>query len=209
MERECGRASPGFHLSLSSQTPGVFREDDAVSEYFAGGRRSAELLKTILESELAVNVAEKNKMLEFASGYGMVTRHLPAVFPAFDITSSDIHPAANNFIIEELGGKAIQSSSIPENFDAADEYDLVFALSFFSHMPAATWSRWLSTLFKTLSIGGHLIFTTHGPTSLRKMQVDDLLDKTVFILGLTASRTTWTEWSMAGPSPATALSSNR
>jgi hypothetical protein len=167
-----------FHFLLKH--PAFSEKDDAVRQYFDDGRRSSELLKSILENELSVNIIEQQKMLEFASGYGMITRHLPAVFPAFDITSSDIHPDANNFIIKELGGKAIQSSSVPENFDAADEYDLVFALSFFSHMPATTWSRWLLALFKTLSIGGNLIFTTHGPTSLRKMQMDVSLDEEGF-----------------------------
>lgn len=150
--------------------------DDAVGYYFDDARRSAELLKSILENDLSVNLTERKEMLEFASGYGAVTRHLQAVFPAFDITSSDIHPDANSFITKELRGKAIQSSSAPECFDAIHEYDLIFALSFFSHMPATTWSRWLGTLFNTLRVGGSLIFTTHGATTLRKLLVGAVLD---------------------------------
>lgn len=167
-----------FHFILKHPT---FSDmDDAVRYYFDDARKSAELLKSILENDLSVNVAERKEMLEFASGYGAVTRHLPAVFPSFDITSSDIHPDANNFITKELRGKAIQSSSVPECFDAAREYDLVFALSFFSHIPATTWSRWLSALFKTLRVGGSMIFTTHGPTSLRKLSMDASLDEKGF-----------------------------
>jgi hypothetical protein len=154
--------------------------DEAVRYYFDDARRSAELLKSILENDLLVNVAGRKKILEFASGYGAVTRHLQAVFPAFDITSSDIHPEANNFILNELCGKAIQSSSVPESFNSTSEYDLVFVLSFFSHMPATTWSRWLSALFKTLCVGGNLIFTTHGRTSVRKMPVDVSLNEQGF-----------------------------
>jgi SAM-dependent methyltransferase len=154
--------------------------DDAVRYYFEDARQSAELLKSILENDLSVQVAERKRMLEFASGYGAVTRHLPAVFPAFEITSSDIHPAANRFIVEVLHGKAIQSSAVPECFKAGGEYDFVFALSLFSHLPAATWSRWLSVLFKTVCLGGSLIFTTHGPTSLRKMRMDISLDEEGF-----------------------------
>jgi SAM-dependent methyltransferase len=164
-----------FHFILKH--PAFSDMDDAVRYYFDDARRSAELLKSVLENDLSVNVTERKEMLEFASGYGAVTRHLRAVFPAFDITSSDIHPEANNFITEELRGKAIQSSSVPECFDAGREYDLVFVLSFFSHMPATTWSRWLSALFKTLRVGGSVIFTTHGPTSLRKIQMDASLDE--------------------------------
>jgi SAM-dependent methyltransferase len=167
-----------FHFIFKH--PAFSNMDDAVRYYFDDARRSAELLKSILENDLSVNLTERKEMLEFASGYGAVTRHLRAVLPAFDITSSDIHPDANDFITKELSCKSIQSSSVPECFDAGGEYDLVFALSFFSHMPATTWSRWLSALFKPLRVGGSVIFTTHGPTSLRKIPLDASLDEEGF-----------------------------
>ena len=44
-----------------------------------------------------------------------------AVLPEFDITSSDIHLEANDFITTLLGGRAIPSASVPECFDAAGE----------------------------------------------------------------------------------------
>lgn len=150
--------------------------DDAVKYYFDDGRKSAELLRSILENDLSVDVAERKQMLEFASGYGAVTRHLRAVLPAFDITSSDIHLEANDFVATVLGGRAVPSSSVPECFDAAGEYDFVFALSFFSHMPKATFLRWLRALFKALRVGGSLIFTAHGATTLRKVLPEVVLD---------------------------------
>ena len=157
------------------------RVDDAVQYYFDDGRRSAELLRSILQNDLRVNAGEKQALLEFASGYGAVTRHLKVVFPAFDIASADIHPAANEFIARELHAKAIQSTVVPECFDPGGEYDLVFALSFFSHMPAATWSRWLLVLARALRAGGHLVFTTHGAASLRELRLDASLGADGFL----------------------------
>jgi hypothetical protein len=154
--------------------------ESAVSYYFNDGRKSANLLKSILENDLSVDVTQRREMLEFASGYGCVTRHLRAVFPAFEIVSSDIHSDANRFITNELGERSIQSSPIPESFDSAQEYDLVFALSFFSHMPARTWSRWLLALFKILRRGGSLIFTTHGLISDRKIPMATSMDEKGF-----------------------------
>jgi SAM-dependent methyltransferase len=133
-----------------------------------------------IENDLSVDVTQRREMLEFASGYGCVTRHLRAVFPAFEIVSSDIHSDANRFITKELGERSIQSSPIPESFDSAQEYDLVFALSFFSHMPARTWSRWLLALFKILRRGGSLIFTTHGLISDRKIPMATSMDEKGF-----------------------------
>ena len=156
--------------------PGFPNIDEAVKYYFDDGRRSADMLKATLQNDLSIDVAKRKTMLEFASGYGAVTRHLRAVLPMFDITSSDIHQAANDFIVTMLGEKAIQSSTVPELFDARGEYDLVFALSFFSNMPKETWRRWLTALYKPLCVGGHLIFTTHGAKTLSGMPVDVVLD---------------------------------
>jgi hypothetical protein len=152
----------------------------AISYYFNTGHESAEKLNSVLRDDLSVDVTKGKEMLEFASGYGCVTRHWSTVLPAFAITSSDIHPEANSFIIDELGGQSVQSSSVPELFDPRREYDVVFALSFFSHIPVRTWSRWLKALFKTLHVGGSMIFTTHGLISLRKIPFNASLDEEGF-----------------------------
>jgi hypothetical protein len=163
-----------FHFILNH--PRFFTPDAAVKEYFDIGRKSAELLMTIVRDDLSIDVAAEKKLLEFASGYGAVTRHLHSVFPALDVTSSDIHQDANDFIATEMEVRTIPSSSVPESFDPAGEYDLAFALSFFSHMPRSTWFRWINALFKALRVGGSLIFTTHGAISLRLLSENTVLD---------------------------------
>jgi len=106
-------------------------------------------------------------MLEFASGYGCVSRHLGNVLPNMNVTSGDIHPEAITFIQNVLGKKAILSSATPEELCLEQKFDVVFALSFFSHTPDRTWGRWIRTLFSHLKDGGLLIFTTHGRESLK------------------------------------------
>ena len=83
---------------------------------------------------------------------------------------------ANDFITTLLGERSIPSASAPQCFDAVGEYDIVFALSFFSRMPKITFLRWLRALFNTLRVGGSLIFTTHGATTLRKLLTEVVLD---------------------------------
>lgn len=163
-----------FHFFL--EHPRFSTPDAAVREYFDTGRKSAEMLMAILSNDLSVDVAAEKKLLEFASGYGAVTRHLHEVLPALDITSSDIHQEANDFIATQIGRRTIPSSSAPESFDSAGDYDVVFALSFFSHMPKSTWYPWIKALFKAVRIGGNLIFTTHGATTLRLLPTDVVLD---------------------------------
>ena len=66
------------------------------------------------------------------------------------------------FLRRQLGVRAIGSDSCPELFAATGFYAAVLALSFFSHMPLATWARWLVRLTLPLAVGGRLVFTTHG-----------------------------------------------
>ena len=43
-----------------------------------------------------------------------------------------------------------------------EKYDVVFALSFFSHIPDKVFGEWIKALYEVVKPGGVLIFTTHG-----------------------------------------------
>jgi hypothetical protein len=131
-----------------------------INYYFDDGGRSAAKLAGIVAS-LGYDPERKVKLLEFASGYGCVSRHLKKL-RQFDLVSCDIHAEAIDFLRNQVGVKAIQSAHVPEQFAPPEKYDVVFALSFFTHMPRITWGRWLRSLYNTLNVGGYLIFTTHG-----------------------------------------------
>ncbi len=135
----------------------------ATSYYFSDGASSARKLDEIV-SELGYPADGPVKLLEFASGYGCVTRHLKQN-PRWDLTSCDIHREAIEFLEGPIGVRTLQSTSQPEQFAAPVAYDIVFALSFFSHMPRSSFGRWLKALYSTLKSPGYLIFTTHGVKS--------------------------------------------
>lgn len=134
--------------------------EDAVNYYFNDAKNSAKLLDELIGSFLSETKGPV-RLLEFASGYGCVTRHL-LKNPKLKVTASDIHPAAMKFIADKFRVPTVVSHSTPEKFDPKGEYDVAFALSFFSHMPDATWGRWLHQLLRTVRPGGLLIFTTQG-----------------------------------------------
>ena len=163
---------------LRSHPAFVNSPEGAIEYYFRSGRESANMFRTIVEKDLGLNGSKS--VLEFASGYGCVTRHLLQTGRS-NLVSCDIHAEANDFIATEMGVTAMESSPIPEEFSTGGRrFDLVFALSFFSHMPKATWTRWLKALFNVLAPGGHLIFTTHGQISLRKHFTNVALDEDGF-----------------------------
>ncbi|MBK6510564.1 MAG: class I SAM-dependent methyltransferase [Haliea sp.] len=101
-------------------------------------------------------------MLEFASGYGRFTRHL-ARFPGADkVTVSDVMPGAVEFAVEKFGVSGFSSSAEPADVYFPRQYECIFVLSLFSHLPRATWGPWLQRLYSAVEPGGSLVFTTHG-----------------------------------------------
>jgi hypothetical protein len=151
-------------LKFVLENPCFPNPQNAVQYYFSTGRQSAENLLKIAADTCGYR--NRFKLLEFASGYGCVSRHLTTHPNLLELTASDIHGEACAFLREQLRvPSVVPSETVPENYICPDRYDIVFALSFFSHMPKATWGRWLQRLFNLLSPGGHLVFTTHGITS--------------------------------------------
>jgi len=145
--------------SFASQT-------DAVDYYFDDGARSFGKLLDVLTKTCRLAANEPIRILEFASGYGCVTRHAKNAATRHAITACDIHPEAVRFVQEKLQNPAVLSHRLPESLELAANYDVVFALSFFSHMPKTSFGRWLKRLAALVDTGrcgaGWLIFTTHG-----------------------------------------------
>lgn len=143
---------------------------EAVDYYFDDGANSAQKLADLLK-EISGGRSTDFSLLEFASGYGCVTRHLENALPGVAVTACDIHSEAVDFIGAAIGTETLLSKSVPEEFAAANagkKFDVIFALSFFSHMPRSTWTRWISALESLLSDGGLLVFTTHGTKTVRQ-----------------------------------------
>jgi 2-polyprenyl-3-methyl-5-hydroxy-6-metoxy-1,4-benzoquinol methylase len=150
-----------FIFKFVVTNPAFVTSNDAIQYYFDDGACSGQKTAGIIRE---FNLTEAPpKILEFASGYGCVTRHLKKVFT--DLVSCDIHDEAMEFIRNVLGVKTTPSNRIPEDFAAQDTFDVVFALSFFSHLPQRTFGRWLKALFAAVKSPGHLVFTTHGTAS--------------------------------------------
>jgi SAM-dependent methyltransferase len=143
-----------------------------VDKYFSDGAHSANQLAELV-GKLDLPKDRKVRLLEFASGYGRVSRYFKKD-PTFDLVCCDIHPEAIEFLTREIGVKALQSVSAPERFSTPNPFDAVFALSFFSHMPKSTFGPWLRALFKTLDAPGYLIFTTHGWASAKTSDLETL-----------------------------------
>lgn len=148
-----------------NQTPGV----DAVNRYFSSGfgdaNQISETLKLLLPDVL------RPKVLEFAAGFGRVSRHMRWRSPNIEFRVCDIHAPAVQFAKDVLELDVFKSEPLPNRVAIeSDYYDFIFALSFFSHVPDTIFADWLHLLYSALREGGVLLFTTHGEASMKKYE---------------------------------------
>jgi Methyltransferase domain len=153
-------------LQFILEHPGFKSKEASIEYYFRDGENSANKFKELVE-RCGFKTDQGHNLLEFASGYGCVSRHLQKVMPRSLITACDIHDEAIEFLQNKLGIHAILSKSNPEDLVFKEKYDLVFALSFFSHIPKNNFALWLRALKQCVKRSGYFVFTTHGLVSKR------------------------------------------
>jgi SAM-dependent methyltransferase len=139
------------------------RRPGAIDYYFADGAKSASQLNDLVSQLHPESGHRQLTLFEFASGYGCVSRHLKMM--NYDLLACDIHENAIAFLTDVLNVKSLLSHRDPKQLKIDKRFDVVFALSFFTHMPLHTWGLWLTKLFDVLADDGLLIFTTHGRTT--------------------------------------------
>lgn len=157
----------GLNCSISDQDDifGFFRghhsSRNPLRDYLADGWRTLAELMLLLEA-VDQPLLKTGRVLEFASGHGRFTRHLVKALGPSRVEVSDVVPSAVEFARNTFSVNGFLSTSVPEEVRWPGKYDLVFVLSLFSHLPRATWSRWLEALYQAVAPGGLLVFSTHG-----------------------------------------------
>lgn len=112
-------------------------------------------------------------VMDFASGYGRLTRVLVQKLRREQIWISDIYGAAVDWQAAEFGVNAVRSVPDPATFDHAGSHDIVFVGSLFSHLPAPLFRAWLARLYRLVAPGGVLAFSVHDETILPPGEVLD------------------------------------
>ncbi len=139
-------------------------------DYLADGWRTLAELMLLLE-RAGTSLSGCGTVLEFASGHGRFTRHLVKALGPERVTVSDVVPGAVAFSTAHFGVHGLLSTAEPQDIVWPRQYDLVFVLSLFSHLPRTSWSRWLARLWQAVAPGGWLVFSTHGEYAAQRAGV--------------------------------------
>lgn len=133
-----------------------YDRDRALTSYFQNALEQFALVKHIAGWR-----GHLGKMLDFASGYGRLTRLLVHERLADEVTVSDILEGGMEFQARQFGVRTILSTTDPMGYDAPEKYDLIFVASLFTHLPEATFLAWLRRLAELLTPSGLLVFSVH------------------------------------------------
>ena len=134
---------------------------DDVEWYLKCGRRAFDCFRRVLAAN-SVRFEDLGAVLDFGCGCGRVMRHWNA-FAGVRICGTDINRDLvewrhGNLPFTEVRAKA----PMPPTGYGDGEFDLIYALSVFTHISEAAQRAWIDEFMRLLKPGGHLIITTHG-----------------------------------------------
>jgi SAM-dependent methyltransferase len=134
--------------------------EEALITYFDSGFRIWEIIREIVQTAGLTELSQ-HRVLEFACGFGRVTRWILQDVPADHLLVSDVQAAATEFQKRNFHVRAVDSDPVPSKVDLNGEFELIAVVSLFSHLPLHRFSQWLKYLYSLVSEDGMLIFTVH------------------------------------------------
>lgn len=155
-----------YDLSLPYRTP-----EAAAISYFHVGHSIFRTVEQIVTWRFGGFGAIRD-LLDFASGYGRVTRFLAGALSPRRVFVADVDSEAVRFQTGAFGVRGASSVSDPSAFELDASFDVVLASSFFSHLPEERFEPWLARLHALVAPGGLLIFSVHGMRLLGSSETD-------------------------------------
>jgi SAM-dependent methyltransferase len=140
--------------------------DRALFGYFRSGASIADSLGQALRWRFDGSFGNSVRLLDFASGYGRVTRFLVREVPPERVWVADVYAGGVRFQEERFGVHGIVSTIRPEDFACAERFDAILVTSLFTHLPDERFVAWLRVLLGLLAPGGMLAFSAHSPQVL-------------------------------------------
>ncbi len=122
-----------------------------------------------------------NRILDFGCSTGRVIRNLKAAYPHINAFGCDPRRSSIEFIAPLIPNVSwFVSPEAPPLELKAGSFDMVFAISVWSHFSERRALAWFEEMARVIAPGGELIFSTHGERSIyhflkvKKVMPDEL-----------------------------------
>jgi SAM-dependent methyltransferase len=119
-----------------------------------------------------VPFSELGAVLDFGCGCGRVTRYFHDF--AGDVAGSDVSSQAIEWCRDNLRFARFEINGLAPPLAFDDEsFDLVYALSVFTHLTEELQLAWRDELRRVLRPGGRLLLTTHGESYVPRLDAEE------------------------------------
>ncbi|MGL5081240.1 MAG: methyltransferase domain-containing protein [Microcoleaceae cyanobacterium] len=139
--------------------------DRALLGYFTSGKMIFRAIQQLVKWHFG-DFDKVSSLLDFACGYGRLTRFLIQEVSPEKIWVSDIYPEAVQFQSEYFGVHGVPSAANPDNYNLDHQFDCIIVGSLFSHLPEKTFISWMQKLYTLLNPQGLLIFSVLGESTM-------------------------------------------
>jgi SAM-dependent methyltransferase len=146
-------------------TPGV-------AWFLESGRQQAEIIRSAAERHEAL-LGGLESFLDFGCGCGRVLRHW-AGLDGPNIHGSDFNERLIGWCAANLPFVAASVNGLrPPLAYEAERFDLLYAISVFTHLPRELERAWIDELTRVVEPGGLLLLTTHGDSYADRLEPDE------------------------------------
>lgn len=172
--KELQANAPGLFAGLNEVNTRVSGRDrmynpENARQYFRCGAEAAQICKRAF-GDAGILAGDVREVLDYACGYGRVTRFLRATFQQANILGADVDKRALRHLTAILGE---ETQLLDRDSDAArfnNSFDLIWVGSLFTHLPEKRVYSVLEALIKHLTDSGRIIFTMHGKFVVQRLQ---------------------------------------
>jgi SAM-dependent methyltransferase len=162
--RALGRRSPPADDGLPVPPPRLIVRVAGTPDagwFLESGRTAAAAICGALE-RAGRKIDELDSILDFGCGCGRVTRRWVGL-DGVEVHGSDRNATAIAWCRENLGFARFETNELaPPLAHPSGTFDLVYALSVFTHLTEELGLAWAEELARVLRPGGYVLLTTHG-----------------------------------------------
>ena len=128
--------------------------------YFEDGRDTA---YWIVELFSEFTMVTGKDILEWGCGPARIIRHLPSIISGGHIYGSDYNVETIEWCREHISDVEFSINGLNPPLDyTPDKFDLIYALSVFTHLSAESHFKWLDEIRRVMRNQGIFVFTTQG-----------------------------------------------
>ena len=132
------------------------------SVFLWSGLKDAEMCAAYVKRYLQHKSRDTIKILDFGCGCGRTTRFLQTI-PQFDVYGSDVNKSLVAWCRDNLKMVTTTDNDSAPPLDFSEgQFDFIYSLSIFTHLPEASMLAWLDELAKVTANNGIVLLTTHG-----------------------------------------------